>query len=306
MTPAITLLVPCYNAAQFLPRLHEAVRALKVPFARVLCYDDGSIDETVAVAHSLGLEILTGNPNRGVAHARNRLAADASTEWIHFHDADDLISPAFVSHLAPWCDAAHDVVSCDADWIEETSRSLVIAWRYDPAALSATPFSHLLTHPMGLNSSLIRRSSWAAIGGCDERLKMWEDADVHIRLARSGARFHHVSEVLTWSLRRCESFSHDYRKSWNYRLAALESYAEDASAASVAPILAAEAEHAAAQLLTLGDEIAARRSLALCSRLGGDPPTTRNPFLRALKTFCPAYPLFCWQCRRRHAPPQLG
>lgn len=306
MTPAITLLVPCYNAAQFLPRLHEAVRALTVPFARVLCYDDGSIDETVAVARSLGLEILTGHPNRGVAHARNQLALAASTEWIHFHDADDLIDPAYVAQLSPWCDVRHDVVSCDADWIDETSRALVIAWRYDPAELARAPYPHLLTHAMGLNSSIIRRSSWALIGGCDERLKMWEDADVHIRLARSGARFHHVPEVLTWSLRRGESFSHDYRKSWNYRLAALEFYAADSSGASVAPLLAAQAEQAAAHLLNLGDEIAARRSLALCVRLGGDPPTTRNPLLRALKPFGPTYPLFRWQCRRRHAQTPLG
>lgn len=301
MSTAITLLVPCYNAARFLPRLHAAVTALTVPFARVLCYDDGSTDDTVAVARSLGLEILTGNPNRGVAHARNQLVTAAQTAWIHFHDADDLIAPSYVERLAPWCDDRHDVVSCDADWIGETTRHLIIPWRYDPAELARAPYAHLLSRAMGLNNSIIRRSAWQRIGGCDETLAMWEDADVHIRLARDGAHFHHVPEVLTWSLRRTESFSHDYRKSWACRLSALERYATHSTAFSVARILAVESEQAASELFSLGDEAGARRGIALCVRVGGNPPTTPNLALRALKTFLPAYPLFRWQCLRRHS-----
>lgn len=64
--PLVSLLVPCYNAAPFLPRLMESVRAQTRPFTTILCYDDGSTDDT-AVARSLGLEIMTGQPNAGVA-----------------------------------------------------------------------------------------------------------------------------------------------------------------------------------------------------------------------------------------------
>ena len=300
-TAKITLLVPCYNAARYLPRLLESVRALTSPFDAILCYDDGSRDDTVVVARQLGLDIITGQPNAGVSVARNRLAAAAQTEWIHFHDADDLIAPSFVAQLAPNCNDAHDVVSCDADWIDENTRALIIAWRYQAEELARAPLVHLLTQPMGLNSSIIRRAAWEGVGGCDERLKMWEDADLHIRLARSGARFHHVPEVLTWSLRCGASFSHDYRTSWNCRLAALENYAADQSNESITLALAAEAEKAAANLILLDDEPAARRSLKLCTRLGGNPPSTRHPLLRILKIFVPAYPLFRWQCRRRQA-----
>ena len=300
-TAKITLLVPCYNAARYLPRLIGSVRSLTRPFDAILCYDDGSRDDTVVVARQLGLDIITGQPNAGVSVARNRLAAAAQTEWIHFHDADDLIAPTFVAQLAPNCNADHDVVSCDADWVDENTRALVIAWRYQVEELDRAPLIHLLTHPMGLNNSIIRRAAWEGIGGCDERLKMWEDADLHIRLARSGARFHHVAEVLTWSLRCGESFSHDYRTSWNCRLATLENYAMDPTSEKVASVLAAEAEKAAANLFLLDDEPAARRSIKLCARLGGNPPSTSNLLLLILKVFAPAYPLFRWQCRRRQA-----
>lgn len=301
MTP-ITLLVPCYNAAQFLPRLMESVRAQAQPFAAIICYDDGSTDLTVAVARELGVEIITGQPNRGAAHARNALAAAAPTDWIHFHDADDLLTREFLAQLAPWCDEQHDIVSCDADWLEEDSRRLLLAWRYDPAALQRDPHSYLVTHPMSLNNTVIRRSSWMQIGGCNEALKMWEDADVHVRLAREGARFRHVSKVLTHALRRSHSFSHDYRQSWRCRLDALEGYAADGRGKTIADALASEAERAATELAILGLRPETERALRLCRQFGRRPPTTAHFALRLLKPLLPAYVLLRWQALHRARP----
>ena len=201
--PPITLLIPCYNAGRFLPRLMGYVRELTVPFARVLCYDDGSTDDTVAIARRLGLEIVTPNPNRGVAHARNQLAARVETEWFHFHDADDRIAPEFVARLAPLCDDTCDVACCDADWVYEGFEQLTLRWRYDGEALACDAAAHLLTHPLGLNNSIIRRSAWTRVGGCDESLKMWEDADVHFRLALDGAE---VAVVCLPALAHAELF----------------------------------------------------------------------------------------------------
>ena len=285
--PPITLLIPCYNAGRFLPRLMGYVQELTVPFARVLCYDDGSTDDTVVVARRLGLEIVTPNPNRGVAHARNQLAARVETEWFHFHDADDRIAPEFVARLAPLCDDTCDVACCDADWVYEGFEQLTLRWRYDGEALACDAAAHLLTHPLGLNNSIIRRSAWTRVGGCDESLKMWEDADVHFRLALEGARFRHRAEVLTWSLRRGDSFSHDYRTSWRCRLSALERYAADPRAAGLRAELAVEAERAAAELLQWRDSAGARAALALCRRLGHRAPSTHHPLLRAARTILP-------------------
>lgn len=287
-TPAVTLLVPCYNAARFLPRLAEHVRRMSVPFARVLCYDDGSKDDTAAVARGLGWEILSPNANGGVSRARNRLASAASTEWIHFHDADDRIHPDFLARLLPLADASADVVSCDADWVAEADERVVVSWRYDGPALVPDPAAHLLVRPMGLNNSLLRREAWERIGGCDETLAMWEDADVHLRLALAGARWRHVPEVLTWSLRNEASFSHDYRRNWRCRLQALRKYAATPEVARLAPLVALEAERAADEMLALGDREAAREAVALASSLGLRVPSTRNPLLRAARAILPA------------------
>ena len=85
----ISLLIPCKNAAGYLPRLFEGVRAQSRPFAEIICYDDNSTDATCEVAEGLGARVIKAEgPSTGPAKARNRLAMAASAPWIHFHDAD--------------------------------------------------------------------------------------------------------------------------------------------------------------------------------------------------------------------------
>ncbi len=286
--PQVSLLIPCFNAAGFLPRLADCIKAQTCPFAEVVAYDDGSTDDTISVARGLGMRVVEGGVNRGVGVARNRLAAEAANEWIHFHDADDLISPEFNAELAVLCSNEADVVSCNADWIDERSGSLVVRWIYDPVNLQTRPCSHLIRNPMGFNSSIIRRSLWAKVGGCDESLRMWEDSDIHVRLAHAGARWHHLPKMLTQGLRRTESFSHDYRQSWNCRLAALKSYAAWPDADDYRDDLAFEADRAARNLLIWSDSASAAEALALCRRLGAHPPLGSGRGLSILRRLLPA------------------
>jgi len=304
MTAAISLLIPCYNAARFLPRLMEGVRGQTIPFSAILCYDDGSTDDTVAVARSLDLDIVSGNPNRGVAHARNQLAARAVTEWIHFHDADDRIASNFVARLAPLCDDQHDVVSCDADWVSESDGGLQIAWRYNRDALALDPVAHLLAHPLSLNNSIIRRSFWASGGGCDESFVMWEDAELHFRLALAGARWQHVPEVLTWSLRNPKSFSHDYHKNCRSHLQFIEKHACDPRCARLRDRFARQAEGDAVALLNLNDFAGAAEAVRLARSLGLRPPSSRHPVWAILRPFVPDLTLLRLQSwlRRQRRP----
>jgi glycosyltransferase involved in cell wall biosynthesis len=302
VSPSISLLIPCFNAARFLPRLMASVRAQTEPFPAIICYDDGSTDDTVAVARSLGLEILTGNPNRGVAHARNELAARAGTEWIHFHDADDKIAPAFLSRLAPLCDDGCDVVSCDADWIGEEEGKLQIAWRYDPDGIASDPVGELLRRPLGLNNSIIRRGLWLGAGGCDESFRMWEDADLHFRLALGGARWRHVPEVLTWSIRNPASFSHDYRQNCRQHLQFLAKHAADPQCARLRPEFARQAEVIATTLLNLGDVPGARDAARFARGLGLRIPSSRHPAWTVMRPFLPDLTLLRLQNWLRREP----
>lgn len=297
--PRFTLLVPCFNAATFLPRLWETVRAQTLPFDEIVCYDDASTDATADVARALGARVLRGESNVGPGAARNHLWRAATSDWVHFHDADDLLHPRFLEKMSARATAATDVVICDADWQHEHDRRTFISLRYSESELLAAPAAYLLTHPVGGINGLYLRAALAAVDGFDARLRTWEDADLHVRLALHGARFAVVSEPLVVSLRRGDSTSAALSPSWLNRLGALESYAALSTAPGFAAALAVEAERAASAFAFLGEPVAARRALALCHRLGARPPTTRQPLLRALKPFVSAVTLLRWQAMWR-------
>ncbi len=294
----VSLLIPCHNAASFLPRLWQTVRAQTLPFDEILCYDDASTDDTAEVAGRLGARVLRGEGNLGPAHARNALLHAAGGEWVHFHDADDLLQPEFLARTTRQAGTGADVILCNVDWLDEQSQRRMFGFRYSRSALLADPTNYVLEHPVGGINGLYRRERLLAVGGFDERLRIWEDADLHVRLAAAGARFEVIEEVLCLALRRAESASANYRENWRYRLGALERY-EGALPTTCRPALAREAERAALHLAGLGEPRAARAAVALARRLGGDPPTTQSRSLRLAKRFLPAVTVLRFQARAR-------
>lgn len=62
------LIVPCYNESLSLPRLAREIQEAKVGLD-VMIINDGSSDQTVRVAKSLGLKVLDLPCNLGVGHA---------------------------------------------------------------------------------------------------------------------------------------------------------------------------------------------------------------------------------------------
>lgn len=298
MTPFLcSLLIPCRNAARFLPALFAGVQAQRLPFAEIILWDDASTDDSAVIAERHGARILRAEKSAGPATARNELVRAARCDWVHLHDADDLISPDYLATLASQATPETDLVVCDADWIDSTSRATVIAWRYHAAEYRAAPAAYLLTHPLGINNCIYRRATFLAERGYDPALVPWEDTDFHIRLALAGRRFVFVPQVLTWSVRHPGGISMDYTRNWESRLRCLQRYAT-AMPRWLNPVLADEAEKAAAALAALSSP-ATTSAIALCRQLGGDPPSTRHPVLRLLKPFLPTATLLRWQERRR-------
>lgn len=277
-----SLLIPCHNAAGHLPRLWETVRAQTLPFDEIICYDDASTDRTAEVAQSLGARVIRGEKNGGPAHARNQLWRAARGEWVHFHDADDLLDPAYHAKVSARVNGETDVVICNALWLRDDTREREQEWRYSETDLRAAPAPYLLTHPVGGINGYYRRSVLEQIGGFDEQLKVWEDADLHVRLAVQGARFAVVEEALVIALRRGDSLSAEMKQNWRNRLRALQHYAKTLPA-DCRPALLCALESAARALLVVGEPGAAREAVALSRSLGGDPPTTANPLLRLCK-----------------------
>lgn len=283
-----SLLIPCYNAANYLPRLWKAVQEQTVPFDEIICYDDGSTDSTADVARELGAKVISGHTCCGPAYARNQLAKASKCDWLHFHDADDTFHSNYLERVKSQIRENVDVIVCNADWVDAETQKLLIAWRYKQGELEVEPIKYTVSHPIGIINVLYRKDSFLSVNGFDESMRCWEDADIHVRLAAAGAKFSVVEEVLSISLRHSRGISANQLMCWNCRLQFLKKYAHDLAPLAL-PAILEQLEVASVNLLNLGDKKAAREALRLCQSLGGYPPATRNPVLKMLKVFIPSF-----------------
>jgi glycosyltransferase involved in cell wall biosynthesis len=189
--PTLALCIPAYNAAAFLPRLFESVKAQTMPFDEVLVYDDCSSDDTAAVASRFGARVVRGERNLGCSAGKNALLAITRCEWIHFHDADDTVNPEFVERAkARIASGGCDVILFDYEQVDEQSGAVNSRTSFAGSRLFTDAVGHLLRETMN-NGGVHCTEFLRKVGGfdTDPAVLYNEDRAFHLRLAESGARF---------------------------------------------------------------------------------------------------------------------
>ena len=103
--PLVSVIIPNYNYAKTLRLTLGSVRAQTYPALEVIVVDDGSTDDSIAVAESFGVTVLRTPSNGGCASARNLGVRHSSGEILFFLDSDVALAPTafgveLVSQLA--------------------------------------------------------------------------------------------------------------------------------------------------------------------------------------------------------------
>jgi glycosyltransferase involved in cell wall biosynthesis len=182
------VVVPCYNHARYLPEAVASVLAQTEPRWELIVVDDGSPDDTAAVAAALirahpGRAIrLLRQPNRGLAASRNAGIAAATAPYVLPLDADDALEPEFLAATAAALDdrPALGFVYTQARRFGAEATLL----RPEPYDLG-----RLRNHCTLLPASLVRRAAWAAGGGFCEHPALrqgYEDWDFWLALGAAG------------------------------------------------------------------------------------------------------------------------
>ena len=206
----LALLIPAYNAAQFLPRLLNSAKHQSKPFDEIWVYDDCSTDDTAAVAQAHGAQVLRGDVNRGCSVGKNVLARRVDAEWIHFHDADDALLPNFVALARKWIDDGRfDVVLFDYEYRDGETGELLAVHHFDHVHLVGDPRSYTIREQVNPFCGLYRRSAYLAAGGYDEDPAVLYNEDVafHIRMAFAGLSFAAENSVSIVNYRHSLSMS---------------------------------------------------------------------------------------------------
>lgn len=101
--PAISVLVPVYNAEKYLESCLQSVVKQTFKDFEIICLNDGSTDGSAAILATWAtkeprLKILA-QANKGLSAARNRLLEKARGAYVAFVDADDVLEPAYLQKL---------------------------------------------------------------------------------------------------------------------------------------------------------------------------------------------------------------
>jgi len=109
--PMVTVIVPAYNEGKVLDSAVEQLMWLDYPRYEVIVVDDGSTDETAAVAEAAGAHVLRQVPNQGKGAAIRRGFGETTQPFVVVQDADLEYDPAdYETLLAPLLAGEADVV----------------------------------------------------------------------------------------------------------------------------------------------------------------------------------------------------
>ncbi len=99
----ISVIVPVYNVIEWLPRCVESIRRQTYPNLEIILVDDGSTDNSGALAEKMALEDkrvrVFHKENGGTSSARNLGISKARGDYIGFVDSDDYIEPQMYEKL---------------------------------------------------------------------------------------------------------------------------------------------------------------------------------------------------------------
>ncbi|MCC5805487.1 MAG: glycosyltransferase family 2 protein [Opitutales bacterium] len=195
--PLVSILIPCYNARQWVGVAIESALAQTYPHTEVIVVDDGSTDGSVEVLRGFDGRIRweTG-PNRGGNPTRNRLLELAQGEWLQYLDADDWLKPDKIERQVA------DLEKDDA--VDVLYSPVIMAWheaggvREEPDPIPPPHDPAILLAAWDLPQTggpLWRKSALLDVGGWKDDQPCCQEHELYLRLLTAGKRFRHCPET---------------------------------------------------------------------------------------------------------------
>lgn len=188
----VSIVIPVYNRAGYLPRLFASLSAITYEGLHVILVDNGSTDDSLSLCQAFAgqavfpVQVLT-EPRKGAAMARTTGLAACTTEWVYFFDSDDELSDNFLDVVMPLTD------NLDALFLttQQIHGNINYVRAYRPTGdVSDQILSSMLNSP-----AMLLRTEWLKqIGGWNTSLTVWDDWELGIRVLLAKPRFRWYTE----------------------------------------------------------------------------------------------------------------
>ena len=200
----ISIIVPTWNEAGYLPQLLESIRRQTVEDWEILVADSGSTDGTPEIATAAGARVLPGE-RKGPGEGRNRGARSAAGDVFVFADADCVLPPNLVAAVLL---ALQDPgVIGGATGFMPSEGTALDRLLFRMANLYQQVMTTIgLPHNAGY-CFFFRRQAFERLGGIDERMLLNETHDLALR-SRAVGQFVLIPMVVTTSMRRFRKYGY--------------------------------------------------------------------------------------------------
>jgi GT2 family glycosyltransferase len=218
--PVVSIIIPCYRQAHFLPSAVRSALAQSLQDVEVVVVDDGSPDAPVMQLGDLAQDprvLIVQQENRGLPMARNAGVCASHGEILNFLDADDWLAPEFCERLVPVLksEEAPGFVYCDLCSVFENPDDASAAQKEYSVGLSRRLTSGNILPSLLLggyftpHTVLVPRRVLDSVGLFDPELGGHADWDLWLRIVAAGHLARYIDEKLAFYRLHGQSMSKD-------------------------------------------------------------------------------------------------
>lgn len=203
------VVIPAFNAGHYLAAALESVLIISDLTLQIIVVDDGSTDDTAEIGRKFALAHknvkLIQQKNQGVSAARNVGLAQVRAPYTCFLDSDDCLQEGGLEELHNLLEYAEDAVAACGSVVYFDENFNRLSAPADPEAAAAVSS---LTLPQILSQNFIdtpgailfRTGALQKAGGFDLKLKMAEDWELYVRVARLGPILSSTRPMISYRL----------------------------------------------------------------------------------------------------------
>jgi len=182
--PLVSVVIPCFNHGRFLGDAIASALAQTYTPVEVVVVDDGSTDDTAAVAARFPSVRYVHQENAGLAAARNTGLRESRGAYLAFLDADDLLLPQALETSLELLERSPECAFVSG-WFRYVDADGVLESIDVPPKVPADLYLGFLRgNYVGMHATVMyRRAPLEAAHGFDVSLPACEDYDLYLRLA---------------------------------------------------------------------------------------------------------------------------
>lgn len=201
MTPKISVVMPCFNTADFLPKALASLESQTFKPSEIIIVDDGSSDNIKeVVSKNKKLIYVCHSKNRGLSAAKNTGAKYCHGDYIFFAESDAYYFPECLEELVKKLESNPRASFSYSDFVFKNltggKDKHINAGDFDKMRLRSTSYIS--------GCSLVRRKDYLAY---DEEIKRFTDWDYYLKATEADQTGVYVPKTLFWAYLRAGGVS---------------------------------------------------------------------------------------------------